>query len=95
MPDMRLWPTGRLLSTAARLLEHAWNEKLNDIGLNYAGLITLDVLAASGPRQHNQAGHRLNKTVAAAKSVGASWADIGRAVGISRQSAHERWSYKK
>ena len=49
MPDMRLWPTGRLLSTAARLLEHAWNEKLNDIGLNYAGLITLDVLAANGP----------------------------------------------
>ena len=28
---------------------------------------------------------------AAAKTVGASWADIGRAVGISRQSAHERW----
>ena len=49
MPDMGLWPTGRLLSTAARLLEHAWNEKLNDIGLNHAGLIALDVLAANGP----------------------------------------------
>jgi hypothetical protein len=37
---------------------------------------------------------RLGKTVAAAKSAGASWADIGRAVGISRQSAHERWADK-
>ena len=49
MPDTRSWPTGRLLSTAARLLEQAWNEKLKEIGLNYAGLIALDVLAASGP----------------------------------------------
>ena len=46
---MGLWPTGRLLSTAARLLEYAWNEKLKDIGLNHAGLIALDVLAANGP----------------------------------------------
>ncbi|MDQ0213571.1 MarR family winged helix-turn-helix transcriptional regulator [Arthrobacter bambusae] len=49
MPDMRLWPTGRLLTTAARLLEKAWNERLSDIGLNHAGLIALDVLAANGP----------------------------------------------
>lgn len=45
-------------------------------------------------REYNQAGHRLAKTVAAAKASGASWADIGRAVGISRQSAHERWADK-
>lgn len=49
MPDVRRWPTGRLLSTAARLVEHAWNEKLGDIGLTHAGVIALDVLAASGP----------------------------------------------
>jgi hypothetical protein len=46
-------------------------------------------------REYNQAGHRLDKTVAAAKAAGASWADIGRAVGISRQSAHERWADKQ
>lgn len=46
-------------------------------------------------REYNQAGRRLDKTVAAAKSSGASWADIGRAVGISRQSAHERWAEKQ
>jgi hypothetical protein len=45
-------------------------------------------------REYNRAGRRLAKTVAAAKAAGASWADIGRAVGISRQSAHERWADK-
>lgn len=46
-------------------------------------------------REYVQAGQRLDKTVAAAKAAGASWADIGRAVGISRQSAHERWADKQ
>ncbi|MBT2595911.1 MarR family transcriptional regulator [Arthrobacter sp. ISL-72] len=46
---MRLWPTGRLLSTAARLVENAWNAKLGDIGLTHAGVIALDVLEAKGP----------------------------------------------
>lgn len=46
-------------------------------------------------REYSQAGHRLDKTIAAAKAAGASWADIGRAVGISRQSAHERWADKQ
>lgn len=48
MPDMELWPTGRLLSTAARLVEHAWNERLATIGVTHAGIIALDVLAARG-----------------------------------------------
>ncbi|MGP4033633.1 hypothetical protein [Pseudarthrobacter sp. 1C304] len=46
-------------------------------------------------REYTQAGQRLDKTVAAAKAAGASWSDIGRAVGISRQSAHERWADKQ
>lgn len=46
---MERWPTGRLLSTAARLVEHAWNEKLSGMGLTHAGVIALDVLAAQGP----------------------------------------------
>ncbi|MET3370656.1 UNVERIFIED_CONTAM: hypothetical protein ABIE34_003933 [Jeotgalibacillus campisalis] len=45
-------------------------------------------------KEHRQAGHRLDKTVAAAKAAGASWTDIGRAAGISRQAAHERWADK-
>lgn len=42
------WPTGRLLSTAARLVEHAWAEALEKQGLTHAGLIALHLLE-SGP----------------------------------------------
>jgi MarR family transcriptional regulator, organic hydroperoxide resistance regulator len=46
---MDRWPTGRLLSTAARLVEHAWNEKLRGMGLTHAGVIVMEVLAVKGP----------------------------------------------
>ena len=45
---MAQWPTGRLLSTAARLVEHAWAEALEQRGLTHAGLIVLHLLD-SGP----------------------------------------------
>jgi DNA-binding MarR family transcriptional regulator len=48
MPDLEQWPTGRLLTTAARLVEHAWNERLVDIGVTHAGIIALGVLADQG-----------------------------------------------
>ncbi|MGW4644083.1 hypothetical protein ACWEN6_36580 [Sphaerisporangium sp. NPDC004334] len=35
---------------------------------------------------------RLNTAVLAAREAGHSWAEIGAAVGITRQSAHERWA---
>lgn len=38
------WPTGRLLSTAARLVEHAWIEALERLGLTHAGLVVLHLL---------------------------------------------------
>lgn len=38
-----------------------------------------------------QARLRLDAAVALARHSGASWADIGRAVGMARQSAQERW----
>ena len=46
------WPTGRLLSTAARLVEHAWIEALARLGLTHAGLIVLHLL---GPGPLSQA----------------------------------------
>ncbi|MGF4043303.1 MarR family winged helix-turn-helix transcriptional regulator [Paenarthrobacter nitroguajacolicus] len=49
MPDMELWPTSRLLSTAARLVELAWNDKLRPLGLTYPAVLTLDAVAAAGP----------------------------------------------
>jgi DNA-binding MarR family transcriptional regulator len=42
--SMAGWPTGRLLSTAARLVEHAWIEALDRLGLTHAGLIVLHLL---------------------------------------------------
>lgn len=35
---------------------------------------------------------RLNQAVIAARQQGASWEAIGRAAGMTRQSAHERWA---
>jgi DNA-binding MarR family transcriptional regulator len=51
---MDQWPTGRLLSTAARLVEHSWNEKLGAIGLTHAGVIAIEVLNAQGPMTQAQ-----------------------------------------
>ena len=45
---MASWPTGRLLSTASRLVEHAWAEALESHGLTHAGLIVLHFLSG-GP----------------------------------------------
>ena len=44
MEPMDVWPTGRLLSMASRLVEHAWVEALEKEGLTHAGLIVLDLL---------------------------------------------------
>lgn len=54
---MDRWPTGRLLSTAARLVEHSWNEKLGAIGLTHAGVIAMEVLSANGPMTQAQLAH--------------------------------------
>ena len=45
-------------------------------------------------REFAQAAQRLDNTVAVARAAGASWADTGRAAGITRQAAHERWAGK-
>ena len=39
-------------------------------------------------------GRELDAAVASARAGGATWADVGRAVGITRQSARERWATK-
>jgi len=49
--SMRDWPTGRLLSTAARLVEHAWAQALEQLKLTHAGLIVLHLLDAGALSQ--------------------------------------------
>lgn len=58
-PDdrMAVWPTGRLLSTAARLVEHAWGEALEKQGLTHAGLVALHLLDAGPLSQTELARH--------------------------------------
>jgi DNA-binding MarR family transcriptional regulator len=46
--DIGNWPTGRLLATASRMVEHAWADALDRLGLTHAGLIVLHLLQ-SGP----------------------------------------------
>lgn len=48
---MSNWPNGRLLSTAARLVEHAWVEALESLGLTHAGLIVLHLLDSGAHSQ--------------------------------------------
>lgn len=54
---MDSWPTGRLLSTAARLVENAWAEALERRDLTHAGLIALHLLD-SGPLNQTELARR-------------------------------------
>ena len=47
---------GRLLSTAARLVEHEWNAALARLDLTHAGLLTLHALVAGPHTQRQLAG---------------------------------------
>ncbi|GAB3591680.1 hypothetical protein GCM10027446_10420 [Angustibacter peucedani] len=51
--DLASWATGRLLSTAARLVEHAWDTHLGRWGLNHASFAVLWMLER-GPRTQRQ-----------------------------------------
>lgn len=59
MPFTTQWPTNRLLSTAARLVEHAWNERLATLGVTHAGVMALDVLKTAGSMTQAQLAHRV------------------------------------
>lgn len=50
------WATGRLLSTAARLVEHRWNDGLARFGLTHAGFGVIAHLMAGPLSQHEIAG---------------------------------------
>ncbi len=56
--DVESWPTGRLLSAAARLVEHEWNAHLSRWDLNHAGLAVLHVLVA-GPLTQREIASRV------------------------------------
>lgn len=49
------WATGRLLSTAARLVEHAWDVHLSQWGLNHASFAVLWMVEAEPASQRDLA----------------------------------------
>ncbi|MFR9774171.1 AsnC family protein [Nocardia sp. SC052] len=63
-----------------------WKPHIGPVVELYAVGLAADEVAA--------AQRKLTAAVRVARDAGASWTDIGREVGISRQSAHERWAGK-
>ena len=53
--DLPQWATGRLLSTAARLVEHAWDSHLATWGLNHASFAVLWTLERGAMTQRELA----------------------------------------
>jgi DNA-binding MarR family transcriptional regulator len=100
---MQGWPTGRLLSTAARLVEHAWGEALEKLGLTHAGLVVLHLLDA-GPLSQTELARlarvevqTMSRTLERLEREGyvarAKHPDDGRRHVVTRTSAGERvWS---
>lgn len=55
------WPTGRLLSTAARLVEHAWEKVLREHDISSAGLVVLHAVSAA-PASQREIAHAARVT---------------------------------
>ena len=55
--DAQDWPTGRLLSTAARLVEHAWDDVLAAHDLTHSRVVTLHLLL-DGPTTQRELARR-------------------------------------
>jgi len=55
MDELDHWATGRLLSAAARLVEHEWNSHLAQWDLNHASLAVLHVLLGGPATQRELA----------------------------------------
>ena len=53
--DLARWPTGRVLSTAARLVEHAWDDALRAWDLNHARYAVLALLLPGAATQRDLA----------------------------------------
>lgn len=62
---MSQWPTGRLLSTAARLAEHAWDAHLSQWQLNHSsfGMLALVLARPSTQRELAVSFHMAEQTV--------------------------------
>jgi DNA-binding MarR family transcriptional regulator len=100
---MAEWPTGRLLSTAARLVEHAWVAALEQHKLTHAGVIALHLLDA-GPLSQTDLARRarvetqtMSRTIERLEREGLverqpDPADRRRQVVTRTSAGHEAWT---
>lgn len=51
-PTIASWHTGKLITAAARLLEHAFDTAIAELGVTHAGFNALDALSAGPMTQH-------------------------------------------
>lgn len=84
MSDTDLWTTERLLTTAARLTENAWNQRLLEIGITHAGFIALRAIETNGPLSQVELAEQLHVT---AQTVGRTLARLEQQGLVSRQSS--------
>ncbi|WP_249068720.1 hypothetical protein [Modestobacter muralis] len=83
----------RLLATGGDFYDLEGPEEtlvMDEWRAHIAPFLTLEVLRDAAER-HAATGRALDEAVAAARTAGASWSDVGQATGMSRQSAHVRW----
>ncbi len=75
-PGPEEWVTGRLLGTAARLVEQAWNNRLREHGVSHAGLIVMSTLGRGATSQRDLADDQhvteqtIGRTIAHLESTG-------------------------
>ena len=74
--DRGQWATGRLLATAARLVEQSWNARLREHGVSHAGMIVLATVSR-GPvgqrelaRDQHVTEQTIGRTIAHLESTG-------------------------
>ncbi|WP_181036316.1 MarR family winged helix-turn-helix transcriptional regulator [Arthrobacter sp. B1805] len=59
MTDVDHLTTSQLLTVAANLVSHAWNQRLIQLSVTHAGLVTLQELAIAGPQRQIDLATRL------------------------------------
>lgn len=91
MPHIQEWSISRLMSTAARMLEHNWNRQLQSLGLTHAGVMALDVISREGSLTQAQVAHKVGVQ---AQTMGKTLTRLEAHGHIARQrSTMDRRSY--
>jgi hypothetical protein len=86
-------PGARLLATSGNFYDLDGPDEarvIDEWRSHIAPFTTIEVLEEAAAR-HAATRGELDEAVRAARAAGASWADIGRATGMTRQSANVRW----